>query len=293
MNTITVRNPLWDKVMTEYTSWREWLEKWNQTTEKRDLISLLHVGFDFGNVPGLGMVIREEMDRFLFYLNIANGWNSGGYYHYANDDPRPRFPPDEWISRSKISKKAFDMLCVYSFKEWIEAGDGRKHLDSRYNSEFLLPVLMHFFGRKSRDGDFRIYNISYGSLSRLSNNEMVAQKFLFKLIDNIWNWERRYVNTFKSHQVEEAQSEESKQTALRLRAARPWSIEVLNCLGQLDKLNNIEDLGEECEVKLTEIAMRCRIAPRGERIRPVKNFEEALKAKDSAAWFLHKYRMTR
>jgi hypothetical protein len=294
-------HPLLNKTITQMSSWDDWVKRWNDTTDQKDLISLLHIGYDFGTskMPGVGISGLESNERFLFYLRVADGWCDGIQRNpFESEEVKKRglsasfSHTHHFEVRYEIVRKAFDMLVLNSFKEWVETRFEAKHLSRFYLSERVLLLLVKFF-TKQEEGEKFAVRMATNEYQNTSHNEKIAKKFLFKLIDEIWGWETRYIDTTKPHQVKEAESQEIQDTTVRLRAARPWTIEVLNCFERLDKLKSVKELGEEAETKLEEIVLRATIRPpKVETKRSVKSLEEALRVSDSAAWFLHRYRMT-
>jgi hypothetical protein len=296
VNGIVVRHPLSDKVVTNYTGWTEWLAKWNQETNQQVLISLLHTGYQLGTLeqPGTSRELSQVTNQFLFYLSVADGWNEGvpqywGGQNYGNDAV---LSTKKCELRTEIAQKAFSVLCQYPFKEWIDRNGISNEYRKRYTSPHVLYTLMNFFGTTGEDGSFSLRNLK--RFDSLTHQDRCAREFLFLLIQTIWYCRKEdqtiYVSMRNTENLQEITGiREAKKVCIDV--AVLWSIEVLNALGCLDKLKHESELGDAVERKLKEIALRANIGrPHVQNLRKVRSLDEALKAGDAAAWFLHRYR---
>lgn len=256
-------------------SWDEFLGNCRKAETYGERLGLLHRGFD---VPTHSR--EEEIAKLSFYFFEAENWrnsflhenttdNGGMTYIAGYDEDGIAIKKSPADLRREIAKKAFDMLSLNLFKKIALKGIGHYHVV--LFSEKLFPVIQSFF-RIDEGGT--IHNLRYSKSNR-SHNENLAVDFLVAMAKVIW-----------SEENEDAQFNQ---------IAKPWAIEILTALNQLEVLHPwLFSLDKATLEKLQEIALRSRLekysAPVTED-RLVNSVEEAFFLDSPAARFLIEYRI--
>ena len=257
------------------------------------------------------MTIREfdGIDRLAFYFTIADGWNDYSLLQLPEDGYESKFelgwePGERRERKTKselrqvLARKAFDILCLNFFKNYLEEDRDRENWMWKWVeiavSEQLFPIIQNFFRvEKGRYGGMYIRNFSRSR--KKSHGEQTAADFLFNLADFIWDWREQEIRSYYSHK-EELERENVSMRA-RVDAAKPWIVELLSQLNNLDLLRKrISELDEDCLAKLREIAMRAEIDNPSStefcnRKRLVVSLDEACYVGSKAAWFLKEHEL--
>ncbi len=287
-------------------SWNEWLAHWDNCKTAEEMIGLLHAGFRVSiGPPYYGAHEYDPIDRVILYLEIADGWWNSDLLRNSSDERYQEiqydFGRDQHGNNQKrsasemrqiVARKAFDVLCQDFFRVDLHAGRQGFAGDWRrvVASEKLFPVILNFFRatetRSSRQVEVRNLSL-YGDVAPL---EKLARQFLLGLVSFIWDYKslvEQYGGTDPSRV--KAREEEERLVA-RLTEAKPWTIEVLSFLGELDLLWRWE-LDEPSLDKLRELALRAELSTRLVlNSRRAKTIEEASVAGSRAAQFLILYR---
>lgn len=296
--------------------WDEFVGLWNTASSIEQMIGLLHVGF---NVPLDGRRSRcdhlhrcyVDADRIRFYLAIADGWADPYRLLQRADDTsedipgatedRTRMYP--YQLRGSVARKAFDMLCLEFCAKVLPKEDvpvwqreEGNPWDKRILGTGLLPVIQHFFRNEGEEGVCVIRNLHVEyTAGKRSHLEIQVVEFLLSLINFIWYRQQETFEGWESGVDGKRQAERKKQSLLD--EAKPWSIEVLSFLNELDRLRpHLLKLNESCLSKLREIALanqlRCSQYPVTED-RRVATLDEACMAGSPAAWMLKAHRLIR
>ncbi len=254
-------------------NWYSWLELWNATDNLQMLAGLLHTGYTVSMQwkdhaePRYDNINRDE-----FYFEIADGWDEAELLVVQPDDSKNQyfFSTDEHNGdehktmaelRQVLAKKAFHMLCLNFFKQELLV-EGRRGQEFSYvweeiiTGEKFFPVIQNFF-RVERD-DIKGITVRNLPPHRTEKTciEDSALKFLLNLATFVWEWKGDDTN-YWSEDKQKQQRERNKATQARLDAAKPWLIEILYKMGQLDMLRKwILKLDEPTLNKLKEIAFR-------------------------------------
>lgn len=287
-------------------NWHEWLERWQAASTLEEMLGLLHVGF---NVPLQRFHYEEReyftTDRLIFYFSIADGWDDSYSLQVTEDEGKEYgFGRDRgqviWKLpcelRQYIARKAFDMICQNFFKvvELMENGiDEFANIWERVVvTEPLFSVIKNFFRVEERvSGGTGIRNLSrYGDRS---HNEKQAINFLLNLVRFICGWKEREIHAWDARK----EKKEAENVAMRIRldTSKPWMVEVLSQLGELNLLRKwILELDKPCLAKLKEIALRNEISNFYHPVRKtrrVATLDEACFVGSPAAWFLKEYEL--
>lgn len=113
---------LWKKITKGFAQWeRDWMEEWESELAREFprasvLIGLLHVGFD--GHPGSANTWAE---RVVFYLQVADGYNSRRLYTRRPARLEGWTDCDDHLEegRASVSKKALHVLCDKLFVDLI------------------------------------------------------------------------------------------------------------------------------------------------------------------------------
>jgi hypothetical protein len=302
---IVKTHPLKREIRPPY-NWCELLARWEASGN--DYFwkeSLLHNGFNVSLDWHHGEKKYDEIDRLMFYFEVAESW--GDYSSFALPDDRwenkykiGKDSEGRWIEktgpelRQNLARKAFDMLCLNFFRA-VQVFEHRPCSEKfHYNWERLVvsgrlfPVIQHFFRVDKEyptlkdNNNVVLRNLSFFA-DRRSNNEQHAVAFILNLAHFLW--ERERPDPFDYNATKEEIEKYLIDSAERIRLAKPWMIEVLAELRQLDVLEEwILCLDKTCVAKLTEIALL--------RNRPqFKTLDEACFAGSRAAWLLKKHEL--
>jgi len=290
-------------------NWHEWLHLWSIARTVEEMLGLLHVGF----MVTLGKWRDEEpaydwKHRLIFYLNIADGWTDTGSLVRTDDGKREgsaaRYNENGGIEkkvpsqlRQEVARKAFDVLCANCFRvDRNPYGFGVQDIATSDHNTF--GTLQVFFGIETRFGFRTIRNLSARKGDRFHSEEF-AFGFLIRLAKFIWSWEESEIPS---------RTESSEGVAVRARNARirelidtakPWMVEVLSILGEIELLRTwILDLDEITLTKLREIAMLSELVNYHHRVvvienRLVENLEEACLAGSPEARLIAEHELMR
>ncbi len=283
-------------------NWHQFLMRWNKYAKDDDILAmlgLLHGGRSFPFVPqGYGEVAYDEVDRDVFYLSIADGWNTEDLRDGDRDDGFPAiYLGGVGYSyrrqlRSHVARKAFDVLCQTFFK--LEGPDRDPDLEKvrgrrgEIASERLLLALQDFFRIEKSVGEgYHIRNLRRFPGGHTHGEEM-ARGFLFNLVQLVWGWE-------KASQMARGAAADNLPPRDRLEKAKPWAIDVLSILGKLDVLYEHE-LDRVSLKHIRDIAMQTRLSSFRHPVsndRRVATLDEACYAGSQAAIFLRTYESNR
>lgn len=288
------------------TNWHQWLEHFEANDKLQFLESLVYCGLSIPLEKGAYEEPEySSADRFATYLQIADGWQSPlnlgetGEHHnaylvgYTSEGIQIKCSTSKL--RQRIARKAFDALCSSLFKMKVrDAYDDDRGPSYEWEetvlSETLLEALRKFFKVKGSKG------IRWGELSNLgtyppdqSQVEKTAADFLLRLAECIWNWQPGQRKLGGEGYAEALEK--------RMKAAKPWAIEILNALKKLSVLEEgILELDKACLAKLKEIALRTELRPSSRRgiygdYRQVKSLDEARFMDSPAAWLISKHEL--
>lgn len=252
-------------------NWHEWLARWQAAVTLEEMLGLLHAGFS-AELRVFRDDVREydSTDRVLFYLTIADGWADSNLLEVPSDTGnkcqfgRDRHGNVVWKSviemRQMVALKAFDMLCLNFFRVELKGGgrDGEGFAyvwEQQIASERLFPAIADFFrAEESRFGGMRIRNLNPSYLrGEPSHNEKLAHQFLLNLARFLWGWKESDTRFVESAKKPEAEKKNAAMRA-RLDGAKPWMVEVLVELGQLDFLREaLLALDAPCLAKLKKL----------------------------------------
>jgi hypothetical protein len=288
-------------------NWHEWLVLWKATENLEWMESLLHVGFSVSLERAENREPEyDETDRVSFYLTVADNWNDhfhfesfedrGKMYRVADDSDGNSVRKVPADLRQQLARKAFYMLCQNFFKIILK-GEGR-YVD-RCNegwqrlvlSPKLFPVIQNFFrSEKKRFGSGQgICNLPYRD-NQSSHGEQQVVTFLLNLAKFLWGLKPD--TCYYGSDKEEAEKKLAE-TLARVSEAKPWMIEVLVELDELDMLREwLLELDKACFAKLRDIALRSELVKRKHWVkedRRVSTLDEACFAGSKAAWLLKEY----
>lgn len=299
-----VPHNLFSREIKPLHNWHHWLERWQAAETIQEMHGLLQQGFKVQ--MGEGGYWEPEYalaDRVAFYVSIADGWadhyllkksEDAGEYVYGRDKHGNRIQMQASELRCILAREAFDQLSANFFNQpevtdhgywnwaWEEAFTGS-----------LFPVIQHFFrAEESRyyGVPIRIRNLSWPG--KISSHETKAVDFLLLLIKKVWNWQEERVEKCRKEEEQERIRAQNAERRARFDSAKPWTLEVLTCLGRFNVLRQIESsLSTEDVAKLTEIALRTEIddpeRPVYERkSRKARTLEEALYGGSRVAAFV-------
>jgi hypothetical protein len=282
----------------EIDSWKEFLLRWGEVRTSDEIQGLLHVGF---KIPfkryrdGEWKTEEEydEIDRLEFYFGVADNWADRSYLSHAVTDNASDDTRYSLDLRRRLASKAFSMLCQNFFKaQTVEEGNVRGFEINRgtlVTSERLLSIIKNFF--RFEDGG----NKASRGISNLSrtheHNYQLARSFLLNLVKFIWRWES--VPYSRSPFEEERLEKQRAALKIRLDALKPWAIEILEQIGELDLLDElVPRFDDQCLVKLEEIALREYFYD-GSTHRQVATLDEACYARSAAAWLIKKHELAK
>lgn len=277
-------NPLSRKIILEQQSWSQWKSEWERTTSVASLCGLLHEGFNTRETLKRDPITNmcSPTERLLFFLQVANGWTTNVPRILEEGESKLYFLSH---ARTKIARKAFEVLCRNSFKNLVDNPNSHNY-KLFFTSKDVLTDLMYFFGHMDENYDFVLYNVGFSG-----HKELYAQEFIRTLVRVIWRYER-YLKTLLEQL---RKTKEHTDEINRMFYAKMWTIEILYALGRLDDLE-VKDasIDETVVKKLEEIALRVTLhSPHVDKSRKVRTLAEARKTGDSAAWYLAKYLTTR
>lgn len=287
-------------------NWKEWLDRWQSAVSLQEMLGLLHGGFDVTTEKSSWEEpAYNQLDRISFYLRLADGWidssrlrkpeDRGLRYDFRDKNAGSSSEKEPFELRMMVARKAFDMLCLHFFRQELPPRPGDREYESYWSSLTangnLLPLLMKFFRvEPSEIKECSIENLCIG-LRDGSHNQKHAMTFLKNLATFLWHWEKPDLS-FLFLRDEEKKTRERQASELegRIEEAKPWMIEVLVSLDEIDILSPIAlSLDKKSLGKLREIALRqnleCAFYP-VEKDRKVRSIEEACYAGSKAAWFL-------
>ncbi|HAU08013.1 MAG: hypothetical protein UW46_C0003G0009 [Candidatus Yanofskybacteria bacterium GW2011_GWF1_44_227] len=295
-------------------NFHEWLKMWQTAKTLGELLGLLHEGFEVSlTASTYGEPDYDDIDRLIFYFLVADG-------HFLLRSNSPLDPPKFRIGYDKngnevvrsegeirqiVAQKAFKMLVQNFFK----GAETRKVIEYRRDDSFgsfwnktiqserIFNAILGFFSIHQRRyaDDFEIPNLP--RQRERTHHEQIAFDFLMNFVELIWEWRDPEVQSWRK---EEEIAEQKKRTAeirKRVDEAKPWTIEVMEILGQLDILRKyIPTLDKASLAKLKEIAMRRKIHDYRhpvEKTRLVASLDEARFVGSRAAWLISEYELVK
>ncbi|GEM_PF-1394943 len=305
-------------------NWGEWLERARAAETIHEKLGLLHGAFEVelgrGDWDHAAKAFREYSDsgRIETFFEIADGWADKDLLRTEgvrwSDEPRCRIGRDsrnqlertESEQRQQLARKAFDMLVVNFFKMPEIRGDefDRGNMEARWIKDFvfgpLFPVVQNFFRihNYEKEGHAYVRNLSLHGEQRLQNEKVVVN-FLLKLPKFLWSWKDPEISYWGKSPEDVARQEKEKDGVLAMRTvvdgAKPWMIEVLAVLRELDLLEKwILELDGSCLAMLKKIALRNQF---GTHIHPVTKdrrvvtIDEACYLGSPAGWLLKKHEL--
>lgn len=293
-------------------NWHAFLTRWQSATTHQELRSLLHEGYTLSLIRSCRDERNyDENERHVFYLTIADGWDGsdfpsdGNCEYFVGYDQNGRSirlgPVD--LCRD-LATKAFNQLAINFFKRMEEPGSihNREGLEKNraweqlIASDHLLDTIQNFF--RIEAGVYQemvIRNLS-GHSDRRSHQEEAAVTFLLNFARFVWQWQEPGISCFETPEQEEKLRARFSMAQSRIEIAKPWLIEILNCLDQLDSIlsKHILELSRPCLDKLMEISLRSwfRASRHSQLVgndRQAVNLDEACYLGSKAAWFLKRH----
>jgi hypothetical protein len=292
---------LCSKSLCPISSWSAWLMLWESADTMEILKGLLHCGFDVPLLHPVSQKTTPAGDRVRFYLMVAEGWT--GWPKLSSSVDGVDLPLYSYggknvgISglRQIVAKKAFEVLCQGFFKK--QNGLSRESQDLFFEAivsdDRLFGALKHFFRCSCGSiGDHIIMNLANRNRFTflVSHNEELAISFLLGLANFLWT--RSPLN--QSGGQESASYEDKMRQSLE--KARPWMVDVLSYLGELEGFFQpkiLLKLDQPCLNKLRDIALRSNLSLSPLSYRKVENIEEACLAGSPAARLLVLYETMR
>ncbi len=290
-------------------SWAKFLERWNWAVNHQELLSLLHAGYSipYGRTQW-DEKEYESVDRHIFYLIIAYGWedpgllrrsdDGDGSYALGYDDQGRVMRKTSAQLRQELAVKAFTMLCLNLFRNtslYAERSRVEFHSDwvGMILTDKFLPVLMNFF-RVTTDAQGRKEVCNLPRAGTTSHPEVHAVDFLLTFTRFLWSWKEEHVDSWRSDEWKDEVTARNREIRARVNTAMPWMVEVLNQLDRLDILKEwTYSLNRPCLAKLREIALRAELQDHRHLVvnkdRRVADLEEACFAGSKAAWFLQRH----
>jgi hypothetical protein len=290
-------------------NWHEWLERWQAAVSLEEMLGLLHVGFNVSlDCSQWSEKIYSNIDRLIFYFMIADGWGDsslleipedrGNDYQVGRDHNGNVIHKTPSELRQLLAQKAFGVLCQNFFK--AELHEGRNGFEGDWEtvvcSEQLFPIIQKYFRADDRrfSSGIHIRNLPYRHHEQ-SHSGKLATNFLINLAKFIWRWKEHQI-WLSNPDLGELEKQQRKVRA-RLDAAKPWTVEVLSWLGELNVLREwIMELDRPCLAKLREIAMRQKLEGHRHSVakeRKVSTLDEACYVGSKSAWFLKEYELKR
>lgn len=298
-------NPLLLKKPRPIRNWCEWLELWEEAKTFQEMLGLLHVGFDVSLVQAVYNEEKfDQIDRIRFYLAVADGYADS--CRFRSEEDRGSISTIGYdangfgIKKSPsevcqlVARKAFDVLCQNFFKMELRGGGKGGDLfgagwENIVASERLFPLITSFFRLEGyRSGLVR--NLPRWSLKR---HEEIVLGFLLNLARFLWGREKQEADRcyyYGDGPIAEERRPCSAEIQARINEAKPWMIEVLNFLGNLEILEEwMLELDEACLDTVQKIAMRSELSRGSFPVkddRLVGSLDEACLVGSKAAWFL-------
>ncbi len=292
------------------TAWHDWLERWKDAKDLQIMEGLLHCGF---SVVFDQYVYQKKdydrIDRLAFYLAIADGcadenllrlpeedWHPNCFMGYDKDGNRI-FRTESQV-RQQLAKKAFDMLClnflrIGCVKKPQRGGDFSFWQDTIF-SERLFPIIQSFFRVEENRWKTSLVLRNISSFSERSHNEKLAIDFLLNLASALWMFEDDSLEPWDESRKEVRKAEIAALRS-RIEAAKPWMVEVLSFLGEIDLLREwLFRLDEPCLAKLKELALRNCFRKGSHPVsedRAVATIEEACYLGSKSAWLLKEHEL--
>ncbi len=294
--------PLNKRKVLPTKNWHEWLVRWHGATY-HEMVGLLLSGFD---VPLQRRHYAEKeyayKDKAGFYLRVADGWSSFSLMRGevgdsdkhitmardANGNPQLVSVSD---LRRMVASKALDVVTSKVFAQTPE-GEGRHGLSPFWERHILgdlFPMIQHFFRNDPEEG-FVNFPARH---ERGSSTAKKVHEFLCTLARTLFQIRAPVLDSWLKEEEKQAMSVQWEQ----LEVAKPWMVEVLDHIGELNLLRPyMLDLSEACEAKLLEIALQTKLPDYLclDRVpRPAKTLEEAVVARSKAGRFLQEIRTIR
>ena len=291
-------------------NWSHFLLLWENAETREIKKSLIFYGLEVpvgGNLPSEKKY--DEIDRIIFYLQIADGWTSASKFIAKNDREhliinkdgrRERKTSDEL--RQMLAQMAFDMLCAKIFKPAIKnAKEAWKEF--RFWSEYiisdrLLSSIKEFFRTEIDNTSSRerveIDNLYFWKESK-SSRKILAKNFLVQLVEVIWDLQEVEIKSYWDEERIEKYRKWNHDTRTLLDSSRPWTVEILVALNRLDVLRKrILRLDQTSLDKLKEIALGNELSEHSNpvsAVRQVPSLDEACYVGSPSAWFVKEHEL--
>lgn len=304
-------NPLLSLEVQPINNWFEWLALWQESKTFEEKMGLLHCGFNV-RMDGSGYLETkyDHTDRIIFYLSVANGWTDNsvlrlpdensfswenGYYFGTDHNGNIiRKTPSEM--RQMLARKAFDMLCQNFFKKHNSKWNKREniHLERVVMTPKLFPFIQNFFWLEENfQHRLAVKNLrTHDELSPLFDQ---AKNFLLYTCIFVWEWRESPIESYFSEDRKKEAREYNSVRKAMFEAAKPWTVEVLVFLNQLDILSGYE-LPKKVLAQLLKIALKQEVSEYHfpvKKSRPAKSLTEACLAGSRAGRFLRDYELNR
>jgi len=285
-------------------SWHEWLQRWQVAVTLEEMSGLLHVGLDVPENRYPNETQYSYFDQVTFYLTIADGWADRYPFLVAEGDTDYIIGRDKYGNviqktsselRQQLARKAFDVLCTNFFKleEHKERnGSVANWIDEIISGQILLSLQEFFRSEKSQLGNrIRIRNLSERAENR-SHGEQQVVDFFIVLAKSVWEWKEEDVPSWRDAAEKNGIARRNDEMRSRLLNAKPWLVEILSQVDQLDILEKwLLKLDRACLVKLEEIALRGELRRFDHPVsedRRVASTDEACFLGSKAAWLIKK-----
>ncbi len=222
-NSEVFQNPLVAWQPDFIRTWADWQKLWSATNLFELRHGLLHCGFRVHTEDP-----KDDVDRLLFYLELADGHNSferqggdGWSNTYRQHKTALGDFKDEQSIREALAEKAYQVLAMSFFK--LNEHSGHLYWACNHADPRILEALIHFF-RIYRGGmtwDYRFVNARDDSPA-----DTAAKNFAYAMCRHVWN--PKYADMPHIKDVELMLIE-------RFKAHRPQLARIMCGLGQYDR----------------------------------------------------------
>lgn len=234
------KHPLLVGTRITITTWTEWKKAWDEAPSLEARLGLLHVGFN----PGLG----DFVERFCFYLDVANGYASTFFGPIGSDCVNgENFLPGTFGNKSlsealhTLAEKALTEVVKECFQ--VKEEYPRSTFSAAWlASPIVIDKIIWFIKQSGKRGE-------RGNLEGRSHAAAVARKFFLHMI--YFSFEDLRHNNFRRDGYLPDVSE-------LLFPRRAELIPALNTIGDvywLLKPEVIDNLDDACTAGLTKLAL--------------------------------------
>ncbi len=273
MNTDNLQvHPLLTVQVNCIQSWPHWLELWNQPLPYQLKMGLLHYIFE---IP---YMLESAWDRIRFLFEVADGYDN--YFSlqgtddfedrkfgiYKNQHGRMEVAPAH--IRVLLAEKALAMLAASFFKVDWRCDDGPRPIPAWKMDSPVIEAVLHFF---RSDNGVGLYNLRHVDEPR-HQHARAAKEYILAVCKEACE------QCFEHVAYRERLSD---QALTHLNGLFPQFVEILYCLGEIDRIRPYErHLTEESLIRINQLAVG-----KGHDCHP--SIEAAMLAGNRAAWLYH------